>query len=584
MRVTPAVRTAIATAVLVAASLLAGGAVRSGEYALLDLRFAAAQILEAPEPPFPTAIVTITPESQERLGETFSAEWRRRYPAMIERLRNVGATAVVWDAIFVASNSEYDPDLATSFASMPVAAGEDRVDKNNEVIAAALARIGWINHVVSEDGTPRRTPADTPYPPLGFVAAQLADRDDESLSTSEHWIDFTFDPRDAPQFDIADVMLADANRLADEFSTPTSVFTDRVVFVGVDLPNEDRTRIPGSASASSPGVLAHVVAAWSFSDGRQIVRLDRWAGRGAAITPALLVLLAGGFARSRLRRLTLIAMLIGAALVPTALFVVWRLWVPYAATVGFTILAAAYVTVGQRISLARNYRTSLGFDPALLEEYNHSVKSLTEGVEREATVLCADVRSYTQFVTDNRPDEVQRVMTTYMAAMEELVDREGGYINKFVGDEIVAVFGFPMEEADAEHRATKCAHSMLERLIELNAEWSVDALPILEGIGVGVDSGGLRFTNIGGIRRIQFDIIGGAVNGASRLQGLTKQMARPLIVSAEVATAQRVYEVEQADPLSESESTAEQDASLVFIGEVMIRGQGRRRLFGIEEH
>ncbi|MFW5737503.1 MAG: DUF4434 domain-containing protein [Spirochaetota bacterium] len=99
--------------------------------------------------------------------------------------------------------------------------------------------------------------------------------------------------------------------------------------------------------------------------------------------------------------------------------------------------------------------------------------------------------------------------------------------------------------------------------------------PVLDGIGVGVDTGRLRFTNIGGSQRIQFDVIGGAINGASRLQSLTKQMGRPLIISAEVADEQTVFAVAENAGAGATDGSA-----LEFIGEVMVRGQGRRRLFG----
>ena len=595
MRFSAAARTAIATAVLIGASLLAGGPARQGEYALLDLRFAISRIVSAPDPPIPSVIVTISPESEERLGSTFSPEWRQWYPEMIATLNDAGATGIVWDAIFVASNPDADADVASAFASAQVIAGEDRVDQNNRVIEQSLLEAGWLSLILSQTGVPRRTPAGTASPPISSVAAGLAyesgltataPSDQESL-----WIDYSFDPSGVPTFQIADLLLAEDQRLGDEFATPLSVFADRLVFIGVDLPGEDQYRVPGSFGETVPGMLAHVVATWSYASERPISRLSGWVGRGAAILPAFLIVLAGGYARSRFRKATLILVAAIAILAPPAVFAAWRVWLPWTATMLFALAATIFVTVGQRISLARNYRTSLGFDPALLEQYSHSVKSLTEGVERHATVLCADVRNYTQFVTDNRPDEVQKVMTTYMATMEELVDEQGGYINKFVGDEIVAVFGFPLSEDEAEHRATRCAHNMLERLVELNAEWSVDDLPVLDGIGVGLDTGGLRFTNIGGVRRVQFDVIGGAINGASRLQGLTKQMARPLIVSAEVASEQNVFAVEQSamelvpdgDVGVQQNEATDPDARFVFIGEVMIRGQGRRRLYGIED-
>ena len=75
---------------------------------------------------------------------------------------------------------------------------------------------------------------------------------------------------------------------------------------------------------------------------------------------------------------------------------------------------------------------------------------------------------------------VQRVMSEYMAAMEGVVDCYGGYVNKYVGDEIVAVFGFPRNEKDTVNRAVRAALAMLEKLDRLKEKWVAEGLPPLE--------------------------------------------------------------------------------------------------------
>ena len=164
-----------------------------------------------------------------------------------------------------------------------------------------------------------------------------------------------------------------------------------------------------------------------------------------------------------------------------------------------------------------------------------------------------------------------------MAAMEAEVDSHGGYVNKYVGDEIVAVFGFPRNEKDTIDRAVRAALAMLEKLDGLKENWIAGGLPPLDAVGIGLDAGSLRFTHIGGRHRVQFDIIGNPINGASRLQTLTKEHKRSLIMPAEMVEAQQELDVVMYGTPKE-ETTGR---SVTFIGEVMVRGQGRRRVYGL---
>jgi adenylate cyclase len=367
--------------------------------------------------------------------------------------------------------------------------------------------------------------------------------------------------------------------MANEARTPLSIFADRIVYIGTDLPGGDRYPIPGSAGRRVPGVLAQVVSFWTHLSNRQMARVDGWLARLIALIPAVGVVFFGTWRSRRGRRIGIIALMLLAALVPPAAFAAWRLWLPFGLMLLEVAVAIALIAVTHRLRLAQNYRASLGFDPKLLERHAAEIESTAEGIERSAAVIVADVRNYTQFVTDHVPDKVQRVMTEYLAEMERVVHERGGYVNKYVGDEIVAVFGFPLEEGGAINRAVEAGRDMLDRVRALNEGWHAQELPTLDGIGVGVDSGRLRFTNIGGRHRIQFDIMGNAVNGASRLQSLTKEYGTPMVLSEEVSREQEVF----PGPGDAHLGAGGADAHLEPIGPVAIRGQGERRLYGLRQ-
>ena len=550
------------------------------EYGLIDFRFAVNRGGSGTNDYRQVAIVLADSNSEARLGRLLDSSWREFYPEFIEIIERAGARAVIWDVAFAASEPDFDAAFARRIsAGIPIVAGEDSSSVTVDTLRDSFAHIGWLAFA-GHDSIPRRAPAVDDPPPISWIAASYLTGGPTDLNTPPDystWIDYSRDLDQIPAFSFADVLESDGQRLANELRTPLSVFRDRVVFVGQALPSSDRYQLPGTAGMRIPGVYSQVAAALTFAQPRQISRpapfIDWLIAAGFAVALTLVWTLS----RRVSRRFATLAVVVVGLLAPLVLFAGWRIWISYSAMLVALIVPLVAVGIARRMSLTKSYRTSLGFDPELIQQHQELIESYATGVERDAVVLCSDVRNYTQFVTDHDPDLVQRVMTDYMAAMESVVDSFGGYVNKYVGDEIVAVFGFPRNEKDAINRSVAAALAMLDKLAVLQQKWTNDGLPALEAIGIGVDAGPLRFTHIGGRHRVQFDIIGNPINGASRLQTLTKEHKRALILPAEVVEQQDKLEVVMYGT-PEEEIAAK---SVTFLGEVMIRGQGRRRVYGL---
>jgi class 3 adenylate cyclase/DNA-binding NarL/FixJ family response regulator len=138
--------------------------------------------------------------------------------------------------------------------------------------------------------------------------------------------------------------------------------------------------------------------------------------------------------------------------------------------------------------------------------------------ELEVSVLFSDIRGFSTIAERLSARDIAEVVGRHLGAMAEVVTEHGGTIDKFQGDAVMAVFGAPEPLMDHAERALRCAIAMQRRQTELNAQgWGTDAVEIL-AIGVGVNTGTVVAGAVGGGGRLEYTVIGDAVNVAQRLQ------------------------------------------------------------------
>ena len=130
------------------------------------------------------------------------------------------------------------------------------------------------------------------------------------------------------------------------------------------------------------------------------------------------------------------------------------------------------------------------------------------------------------------PRAVVAQLNRYLDRMSAEIERHGGVIDKFIGDEIMALFGAPVSQPDAADRALAAALAMQDALAALNREFAAEGLLPLS-IGIGINTGRVVAGNIGSNRRLNYSVIGDGVNVAARLQGLTRkpEYAASIIIS-----------------------------------------------------
>ena len=153
----------------------------------------------------------------------------------------------------------------------------------------------------------------------------------------------------------------------------------------------------------------------------------------------------------------------------------------------------------------------------------------------QVTVLFSDIRNFTTISERLSPHQVVEMLNAYLSRACEAILEQGGTVDKFIGDAIMAVFGSPMPYKDHAQRALRAALAYKEMAREFRSwmrqHFADMALPEFE-IGIGIHTGEAVIGNIGSPKRMEFTAIGDVVNTASRLEGLTKELGWTIVASS----------------------------------------------------
>jgi class 3 adenylate cyclase len=153
-----------------------------------------------------------------------------------------------------------------------------------------------------------------------------------------------------------------------------------------------------------------------------------------------------------------------------------------------------------------------------------------EGTQAEVTVLFSDLRDFTPWVEATDPREVVRDLNAYFSEMEGAIRASGGLVLQYIGDEIEAVFGAPVADGRHADQAVGAAREMSRRLAAWNGERTrAGKAPLRHGIGI--HTGTVLAGSIGSRDRLSYALVGDAVNLASRIQSLTKELGTEILVS-----------------------------------------------------
>ncbi len=317
---------------------------------------------------------------------------------------------------------------------------------------------------------------------------------------------------------------------------PPEYFRDKIVLIGASAAGSMEGRST-PFSEVAPGFIMHAAAIDNLLHGDSVQPTSRAFLVAAVFAMALLgASLIAFVSRTSLELVGAGAIILAYGI--AAFFSLSRLhlWIPLVAPVGALVLSFGstslvhFATTGRELRRTRNTLDRY-VSPALVSYVLENLDKINLGGERrELTIFFSDVRNFTTLTEGIDAIELIRLLDDYFQAMTDVIFKYDGIVDKFIGDGILAYWGAFTPGKNHALLASQAALEMITRLAELNERWVKEGRPSLS-IGIGINTGNVVFGNIGRGRKIEFTVIGDAVNLAARLEGLNKEFGTSIIIS-----------------------------------------------------
>ncbi len=439
-------------------------------------------------------------------------------------------------------------------------------EANQVKLAEAAASYGFFNIRPDADGTLRRATFIIRYRDQDFfpsldlqtlreyedipdqeVAAYISENGLERIQFGKHelrpWhdgsalINFAGPYRTYPQYSMWDVIHG---------GVPPEKFRDKLVFVGATaLGIGDIRNTPFQKQDSGyMGVEVHanILDNLLHTDDASrtfLVRGFREELVDVAVILLFGVVLGGWFGRSQPMAATIGLILVLAAFgwFTYFAFAHWGRWLAFVVPAGTLIVNYAAITSFRVIFEEREKRRirktfSQYLSPGVIALIDEDPQKYIRpgGEEKELTVMFSDIRGFTSISEGLSSNDLVSLLNEYLSAMTGVLFKNLGTLDKYIGDAIMAFWGSPYPQQDHAYRACACALQMLQMLEQLNEKWVAQGRKQV-AIGIGLNTGPVNVGNMGSDKRLSWTVMGDNVNLASRLEGMTKQYRREIVIS-----------------------------------------------------
>ncbi|MEM6439559.1 MAG: adenylate/guanylate cyclase domain-containing protein [Pseudomonadota bacterium] len=482
------------------------------------------------------------------------------------------ATELAKDQALIDAIRAFDGPVVTAWADARACLRPAQETFLAEFIDKSGAIAGFATVTYDGDGVVRRFQSAQPdTAPLSFPAAMLVAAGGEP-NPSEGLVDWRRETADgSPAFQAIPAESLLNPQLPAVFLQ--GWFKDRLVMIGADLEQTDRHQTslavdPTISNRTSAGVLLHAHVLSQMLDQRVVVDFAVSSLQGALIVIALTLIgvmlgissislwvKLGGLAAAAVAYLALAVYLagLGGPYIPVAPSLLG-----FGIAFGLGGAAEAFLSSREKQFIRQAFSHYL--EPAMVDRLAKDRSSLRLGGERrEISFIFTDVAGFTDMSEQLEPEVLAELLNEYFDGISDIIARNHGSIDKFIGDAVVALFGALSSEADHALNAVRCAEQMDEFAEEFRKRKAHLGLGVTR---IGVHSGSASVGNFGGRRRFDYTAMGDAMNTAARLESINKALGTRVTVSA-AARAAAIRNASAQKPVPE----------LRPVGRVMLKGK-----------
>ena len=431
-------------------------------------------------------------------------------------------------------------------------------ESNLKIFADSADSSGYFNITTDQDGVVRWMPLliqggedifpplaiscawhylDTPQlmvkvAPYGVEGIQMGGRFIPTDENGQLLINYLGSPKTFPHYSISDIL---HGKLAN------GTFKDKIVLVGATaMGTHDLRSTP--VSPVYPGVEIHATVIDNILTQKFITR-PQW----SMIYDLLAIILLGTLTGIALPHMSALRGLFVASglfvlhiVIARWLFVSSRVWLNMvypllAVAVTYTALTLFHYVTEERERKKIKGAFRHYVSPVVIDEMLKEPERLKLGGEEKVlTVLFSDLAGFTGYSERFPPHEMINILSEYFEKMTEEIFAHQGTLKEYVGDELMAIFGAPLEQSDHAQRACAAALAMRERLHALRQDWSKIGRPSLRA-RTGINSGPMLVGNLGSRYRFAYGALGDQVNLGSRLEGLNKLYGTEILLGENTA-------------------------------------------------
>ncbi|WP_456402633.1 CHASE2 domain-containing protein [Persephonella sp.] len=315
---------------------------------------------------------------------------------------------------------------------------------------------------------------------------------------------------------------------------PEEFFKDKIVLIGITEMGVYDVR-PTPVDPLMPGVFLHYTAVSNILNG-DFIRSSKTFDILFTFAVLMVVFILSFIKKLKYRMPFHLIVLSIPFVIPLYFFIEEKLWLVTVYPFMFSFLYIIILEIVQYFRVDSQtrelkYAFSKYLSPDIVEQIVKNPEKLgLGGEEKEITVLFADIRNFTAITEKLNSHEIAKLLNIYFDGMTEVVLKNKGLLDKYIGDAVMAVFNAPINLPDHPDKGCETALEMIKKLSNINKKLKKENLPQIN-IGIGINTGSAVIGNLGSSIRFEYTAVGDTVNLASRLESLNRIYGTDIIVS-----------------------------------------------------